>query len=206
MIAQADQVVSALTTSEAELDHAWNKRESTLYRAELSALYHQKRERFFELADKLGKAVSVIGGSAALWKIGNPRALAGLALLITTTSSFSLVFSFSDRSKRHSELAKSFRELIAKITSTSDFGVTDVLSTAWASELHSLEVKEPPSLAALTIMCQNELAIARGEHSKVKRQGFIVRQLAHFFDMPETYAPPQEVASASGGIPADSTL
>jgi hypothetical protein len=58
-------------SDDAELDHAWTKRHDALYKAELSALYHQKRERFFELLDKLGKAAAVFGGSAALWKLGD---------------------------------------------------------------------------------------------------------------------------------------
>ncbi|MEH6434330.1 hypothetical protein [Massilia sp. DD77] len=165
-----------------ELDHAWNKRESALYRAELSALYHQKRERFFELLDKLGKAIAVFGGSAALWKIGNPDLVAQIAAFITASSALSLVFSFSERSKRHAELARSFREIAGDIVGTSDFEIRDSKASEWMGKVCALEAKEPPALSALVVMCQNELAVAR--HAQVYPQSLFVRCMAHFFDMP----------------------
>lgn len=174
----------ATTFTEAELDHAFAKRCDALYRAELSALYHQKRERFFELADKLGKAASLIGGSAALWKIGNENFVAAMAACVTTSSALSLVFSFSERSKRHSELAQGFRTIISEILAKSEFDITPVDAGAWMSKVCALEVKEPPSLSALTVLCQNELAIAKGAENKVRPQNMSTRLLAHFFDMP----------------------
>ncbi len=174
--------VAGDVASEKELDHAWNKRESALYQAELSALYHQKRERFFELLDKLGKAASVFGGSAALWKISNPDLVAQIAAFITVSSALSLVFSFSERSKRHAELARSFREVIADIMGTSDFDIRDSKASEWMGKVCALEAKEPPSLSALVVMCQNELAIAR--KAPVYPQNFVIRLLAHFLDLP----------------------
>ncbi|MTV38048.1 hypothetical protein [Duganella radicis] len=177
------------TYTDAELDHAFEKRCNALYKAELSALYHQKRERFFELADKLGKAASVIGGSAALWKIGNADVVAVMATCITASSALSLVFSFSERSKRHGELAQGFRIIISDILAKSEFDVTPPDAGAWMSKVCALEAKEPPSLSALTVLCQNELAIARGADDKVKPQDTKTRLLAHFFDLPLSVSP-----------------
>jgi len=170
------------SVTDKELDHAWNKREDALYRAELSALYHQKRERFFELLDKLGKASAVFGGSAALWKIGNPDLVSQIAAFITVSSALSLVFSFSERSKRHSELARGFREIAGDIVGTSDFAIRDSKASEWMGKVCALEAKEPPALSALVVMCQNELAIAR--QATIYPQSFHVRCLAHFFDLP----------------------
>lgn len=170
------------SATENELDHAWNKREDALYRAELSALYHQKRERFFELCDKLGKAVAVFGGSAALWKVGNENVVAVMAAIITASSALSLVFSFSERSKRHAELARGFREIAGEIMGTSDFDIPDSKASSWMGKVCTLEAKEPPALSALVVMCQNELAIPR--KARVVPQSFTTRCLAHFFDMP----------------------
>jgi hypothetical protein len=172
------------SVSEKELDHAWNKRGDALYRAELSALYHQKRERFFELLDKLGKAIAVFGGSAALWKISNPDLVSQIAALITASSALSLVFSFSERSKRHAELARSFREIAGDIVGISDFCIRDAKASEWMGKVCALEAKEPPALSALVVMCQNELAVARS--APVYPQSFFVRCMAHFFDMPRT--------------------
>jgi hypothetical protein len=172
--------------TEYELDHAWNKRCDAIYKAELSALYHQKRERFFELADKLSKAASLFCGSAALWKISNATIVSAMAAVVTASSALSLVFSFSERSKRHAELAQGFRGIIAEILSRSEFDINNVDASGWMSKVCALEAKEPPSLSALTVMCQNELAIARNAHEKIKPQSWRTRVLAHFLDMPLT--------------------
>lgn len=175
--------------TEAELDHAFEKRCIALYRAELSALYHQKRERFFELADKLGKAASLFGGSAALWKIGDENMVKNLAAFITASSALSLVFSFSERSKRHAELAQGFRAIISEILAKSEFEIIPVDAGTWMSKICTLEAKEPPSLSALTVMCQNELAISKGANDRIRPQSWRTRIFAHFFDMPLNSAP-----------------
>jgi hypothetical protein len=172
------------SASDLELDHAWDTRESALYRAELSALYHQKPERFFELFDKLGKAIAIFGGSAALWKITNSDLVAYLAALITASSALSLVFSFSERSKRHAELARSFREISGEILGTSDFSIRDAKASEWMGKVCALEAKEPPALSALVVMCQNELAMVH--KAEVHPQSFFVLCFAHFFDLPRT--------------------
>lgn len=96
---------------ESDFQYLWDKRHQVLYRVELSALYHQKRERFFEVCDKLAKAVAVIGGSAALAKIGSGYWIVYIAAAITVTSTCSLVFGFSDRARRHAELSRNFASL-----------------------------------------------------------------------------------------------
>lgn len=173
-------------TEEAALDHAWKKRDDAIYKAELSALYHQKRERFFDLSDKLTKAASLFGGSATLWKVGNQEVVSGFAAFITATSALSLVFSFSERSKRHAELAKSFRDVISEIVSKGEHSFDESDTSVWMGKLCALEAKEPPTLSALTVMCQNELAIARNEKSHVHPQSMWKRWMSHFFDMPQT--------------------
>jgi hypothetical protein len=173
-------------TDEANSDHdrLWEQRHNAIYKAELSALYHQKRERFFELCDKLTKAAAVIGGSATLWKIGDPDVVLRIAGLITVTSAFSLVFSFSERSRRHAELAKTYRQVIAEIVAKGETSFSEQDANQWMAKLCGLEATEPPTLSALVVLCQNELAIARGHKDYVRPLNFFERSLAHFFDMP----------------------
>lgn len=163
-------------------DYLWEKRHATLYRIELSTLYHQKRERFFALCDKLGNAVGVIGGSAALASLSNPGLLAWIALAITIISSAALVLGFSDRSRRHADLAQSFRQLEAAILEHGerDFSEQDI--STWESRVRMLESSEPPALGALVVLCQNELARAQGHDSHVVKMSWTQRMLAHFFD------------------------
>lgn len=164
-------------------DYLWGKRHEVIYRAELSALYHQKRERFFELFDKLTKAASLIGGSAALWKIGNPKMIAAAAVLITSSSALSLVLSFSERSKRHAELSRNFRQLLAEIENAGETGFTEVQVCEWASAARRIEATEPPALGLLVVICQNELSVAQGQPEKVVKVGWFKRMAANFIDL-----------------------
>src|SRR5450830_683849 len=124
--------------------YLWGQRHLALEKAEVSALYHQKRERFFELLDKYSKATSLLCGSAALWKIANPRVVEAMALAITFLSALSLVFSFSERSKRHAELARGFCLVAGDIVKLGrDFLDADV--NRWNESLYKLDASEPPS-------------------------------------------------------------
>lgn len=170
--------------SQDELDYLWEKRHAQLYRIELSALYHQKRERFFEAADKLAKAVAILGGSAALAKTLTPNGLMWVAAAITASSTFSLVFGFSDKARRHAELTRSFKQIEADMMRKGERDFTEADVAEWAARIAALEASEPPSLGNLVRICQNELAQASGQAERVKRVGFFRAALAHLLDLP----------------------
>lgn len=170
--------------NDADFSYCWGKRHGVLYRVELSALYHQKRERFFEACDKLAKAVAVIGGSAALAKIGGPDALVWVAAAITVTSTFSLVFGLSDRSRRHGDLARNFRQLESEIIARGEREFSEADVAVWAARERLLETSEPPALGNLVRICQNELAVAQGQIASVHAVGFWRYLLAHLVDLP----------------------
>ena len=113
------------TTNNPESDRLWKLRHDVVYRAELSSLYHQKRERFFELLDKSTKAVSVFGGSAALLNASSAPVIVYLAAIITFFSVISLVFGFSEKARRHSELKRRYRILIAEIMACGEDNFND---------------------------------------------------------------------------------
>lgn len=154
------------------------------YRIELSILYHQKRERFFDVLDKVAKATAVIGGSAALAKVADGDWLMVIAAFITVSSTLSLVFGFSERSRRHSELARSLRELDAIACETDQQKLDDQQVGILESKARRLEISEPAALSALVVLCQNELAIAQNQPDKIIHQPLWVRWMAHFFDLP----------------------
>jgi len=156
--------------NDAEWKYLSENRFRALYSTQLSALYHQKRERFFDFLDKIAKAIAIIGGSATLAQLSSPAALIWIALAITVTSALSLVFGLSESARRHAELARSFRLLEAKIASKGERDFTEADLAAWESETRTLESMEPAALGALVVDCQNELAIAgnrRGDVVKV---------------------------------------
>lgn len=172
-----------------ELQYLWDKRHAVLYRTELSTLYHQKRERFFSVCDKLGNAVGVIGGSAALASLSNPELLAWIALAITVVSSIALVFGFSDRARRHADLAKDFRQLESAIVGRGERDFTEQDVSAWDASTRMLESTEPPALGALVVLCQNELARAQGQLGCVVQMNWMERLGAHFVDFNVSASP-----------------
>ncbi len=167
----------------------WDERHQVLLKLEVSALYHLKRERFFELFDKIFKAISVIGGSAALWKStqgqGQVDIMQYIAIVITVCSSLSLVFSFSDRARRHAEFARSYRKLLSEIHKRGKRGFKEEDTNLWMAQACEIEAGEPLALSTLVVICQNEISIASGHQPSV----FVPwwqRKIAHFFDMPQT--------------------
>ncbi|OJB44739.1 hypothetical protein [Burkholderia ubonensis] len=169
-------------------DDQWARRHAILYNAEMSALYHQKRERFFELWDKLTKAAALLGGSAALYKISDPHVVGIVAVVITAASALSLVFSFSERARRHSELSKEFKSLVADMLKVGPFDFNDANLNSWDEARYRLESKEPPALSLLVQLCQNEIAVAQNQPNKVVPVGFVKRIVANFVDLPSPIA------------------
>ncbi|MDO9053804.1 MAG: hypothetical protein Q8K43_10530 [Sulfurimicrobium sp.] len=170
-------------------DYLWDKRHAVLQRIELSTLYHQKRERFFTVCDKLGNAAGVIGGSAALASLSNPDLLAWIALAITVVSSIALVFGFPDRARRHADLAKDFRQLESAIVGRGERDFTEQDVSAWDASTRMFESTEPPALGALVVLCQNELARAQGHAGYVVKMNLMQRLGAHFVDFNVSASP-----------------
>lgn len=164
------------------IDELWPRRYMALYRVELAVLYHQKRERFFELCDKWAKAVAVIGGSAVMSKVAAAESFVWIAAAITVTSTLSLVFGFSDRSKRHSELARNFRQLEAEMVAVVEPDLSESVLCRWEEKTRQLESQEPPALGGLVVLCQNELAAAASQPDKIIPMTWWQRRFAHFFD------------------------
>ena len=172
--------------NEANESRLWNLRHDVLYRAELSSLYHQKRERFFELLDKSTKAVSVFGGSAALVNASAPLVIVYLAAIITFFSVAALVFGFSEKARRHSELKRRYRILIAEIMACGEDDFDDQNIRVWNEKLFMIEAEEPPTLSMLVRACQNEMAQAVGQPKHIHPIRMHERLLMNFFDLPRT--------------------
>jgi hypothetical protein len=166
-------------------DYLWDLRHGVLYRAELSGLYHRKRERFFALLDRGSKALALIAGTAAFSSLldsAKEKALAGLAVAIATLPG--LVFSWADKARMHAELAQKFIQLQAEIVSTGERDFTEEQLSAWQGKLRLLEANEPPTLSGLVRLCQNQLAMAAGQADRVFPLTWKERCFAHLFDMP----------------------
>ncbi len=89
-------------------DYLWKKRYEALYRAQLSVLYHRKRERFFAFWDRAVTAVAIVGGSAAFAGLGGPDLVRWAAAVVAVTSTMGLVYGLAERARRHGDLARQF--------------------------------------------------------------------------------------------------
>lgn len=144
-------------------DHNFKERCNALYSARLAAIYHRRRERFFENGDRVVKLISVAGGSAALTRIlAGFEFDAALAALIAFSSAIGLVFSLPDRARRHSELAAAFKRLEADILRVGEDPPPDAVLAGWQARIAEIEADEPAPMRRLVAICQAELNQALG--------------------------------------------
>jgi hypothetical protein len=163
-------------------NYLWQKRYDVLYRAQLSVLYHRRRERFFAFWDRTVTAVAIAGGSAAFAGLGGPDYVKGAAALVALTSTVGLVFGLAERARRHSELARQFLGLEASILRVGERDFTEVQVAQWTAESREIEAAELPTLGLLVLDCQNTLAQARGELSAIHSLTGWQRLTMHFSD------------------------
>lgn len=172
------QEVSATMETTAEDD----RRHGAVYGAKLGLLYHRKRERFFDLCDKLSKSFTVVLGASLLAE--HVRAITpAIGALVSAVGLLALVFGYSDKKQRHKELAEEYALLQARIEAC---GTTCTMAEAnqWHSDLHRLNAKEPPTLGTLVVICQNEIAIAEGKPDSVVPVGRYKQLFANWRDFP----------------------
>ena len=159
-------------------------RHNALYQAELSALYHRKRERFLALCDRAGKALALVAGTAAFSSIlgtAEAKSYAGLVVGIATLPG--LIFAWADKARLHSELAQKYITLQSEIISVGERDFTEEQCFSWQARLRSIEVNEPPTLTILVRICQNQIAMAAGQSDAAYKISSTERFFAQIFDM-----------------------
>lgn len=139
----------------------------TLYRLALSQRYHQRRARFLDLCDAWSRAVSVLAGTSAIGTILTqaPQAAVGLSAVVAVVGTLSLVFEFSTRARLHLDLARRYCELEAELLQRAPLDAAAVQQAH--ARLRAIEAEEPRTLGALVVLCQNEIARARGQEEHV---------------------------------------
>lgn len=150
-----------------EYEELWNRRELVLYRAELSCSYHRKREQFFTLADRWDKVATLVLGAAAFTQIVPEPIRNWLALPFAMFASASLVFDFSERAKKHADLATRFKMLESEIEAKGQRDYEEQDLNNWTARLVEIEAGEPPVYCVLVRLCQNEIAKARRQPNDV---------------------------------------
>lgn len=155
-----------------------------LNRAWVQVRYHRRRQRFFDLMDKLTKSVTVaLGASLFGGQLSEyfPEAAPWLAAAITVTGLMALIFGYGDRKQLHKELSEQAAKLAGDIEGV-PVGRLDYETTArWAAEFARLAAKCPPALKTLTIMCEHEQASAEGHPGHVHLPWLPRRLISQFF-------------------------
>lgn len=182
--------------SDALADHCWNRRYSILYRARLSVLYHRKRERFFDMVDKLSAAATAVAATAAVASL-LPAGSAWTSAAAVTTAALSLVplvFNPAMKARHHAELAAEFKRLLADGERTGEHWAP-AQCDAFSARAVTLEAGEPAHLGGLVADCQNQLAIAE-DRKPAAKLGFFGHLFKHLVDFtPEPM--PRSEGSAS---------
>jgi hypothetical protein len=144
----------------------WNRRYEVIYHMRLSTLYHQKREHYFDQADKFCTLLTTVSAAAAITAI---------------LSVLQLVLNFGARSREHGKLAVDFRRLRAEAERAGAHW-TEEQCADFAARALEIEAGEPPSLGALVLQCQNELAVTMGKPADRYHLRFYERWFKHFWN------------------------
>jgi len=173
---------SELATSSDEdkrLDAYWALRCATLRNAWVQVRYHRRRQRFFDLVDKLTKTSTVVLGASLMGRYV-AEAIPLMATAITSIGLLALIFGYGDRKQQHKELAEQAALLVSSIEQVPAGELTPAKVAAWGAEYARLDAKAPPPLKTLSLICEMEQAIADGHPKHVAPPGFIRRMLADF--------------------------
>lgn len=143
---------------EAVLDR-WHE---LLFAVRRSRRYHLRREQFFARFHHLFAFLTAVGASAAFAAILADRPLG--AWLVGVTAFFgviALAASPYSRALEHRELTQGFTRLERKMR-IPDPQITEAALAALERRRLELEVREPPTLQVLNLICHNEEVLAGG--------------------------------------------
>lgn len=163
-----------------------------LWALRLSALYHLKRERFLDGADKAAKAITALGGAAAFSQLKDHPAFGMWVVgFITVVSTLSLVYGAAAKARKHAELARDFRRLESEVLAAGA-AITPAQVTKFEAQRVSLESSEPAALGALVTQCHNELCEAHGLRDCVTPLPFWHRIFKNWLDIDQTIQHPKQ--------------
>lgn len=160
-------------------DHCWDRRTRLTYKVRLSVIYHLARERFFDQVDKFISIVTALFATSAAASLlaSHDDAARAAAFFTAALSLVPLVFNPAAASKRHGELAASFRKLRAEFERAGEHW-SPATCDEMAAKLIEVEVTEPATLHALVAHCQNQLNLS--EEGPLVHLTWLQHRLMHF--------------------------
>lgn len=164
--------------SEAD-DAIWTERCNTLFHAWVQVRYHRRRQRFFDLADKITKSLTVLLGASLLGQWLKDY-LPWVAACISALGLLALVFGYGDRKQQHKELAEQAANLVGAIEQVPAGQLTPAVVANWKADYARLCAKAPPPMKTLTVLAEHEQSVANGHPDHIKRPNCLARLVADF--------------------------
>ena len=164
-----------------------------LFDVRRSVRYHVRRQRHYEFLHRIVLFASLILSSFTVAAIAEaigtswPIWLKLLpAAMVSVLAGIDLVVGSTEKSWRHSNLARQFIKLERRLDSSSP-NLTEKLIRDVRDKRLKIESTEPPALRVLDTLCRNELMRAMGyEKDKMIKVSTMQRLCAPFFDLFES--------------------
>lgn len=185
---------------DADYVHRWNRRSRAVYRAQLSVLYHHKRERFFDSIDRLITVITLVSATAAaaaIYKETQSGCLELiLALIAAIASCIQVAYTPATKASLHRQLAADMKRLAAKFEEVGeDWSHSDC--DRFTAELLNLEAGEAAPLGALVTQCANEIALADGRFEDIRELGPLQSLFKHWYAFDVTSLKPIDAGRAA---------
>jgi len=174
---------SAAEPSQELVEHCWKRRNKIVYQARVSALYHLKRERFFQSNDKLITFLTAVAATSAVgFVLKKVEWLdVGVGVVTAVLALVPAVYNPADLARRHGQAAAEFRRLLADAERAGEHWTVD-LCDEFSARILDLEAVEPAALSALVIVCENHLKIAAGNSAARVRLNWCESLFKQWYD------------------------
>ena len=161
-----------------------------LFGVRRSVRYHIRRKKFFQNFRRIVLFFSLVLSSVTVAALAEavgttwPQWLKLLpAAIVSVAAGLDLVFGSTEKSWRHSDLARQFINLERRLESRSH-NFDEMLIRAVKDKRLKIEAAEPPALRVLDTLCHNELMRATGhKKDEMIKVNIIQRLCAPFFDL-----------------------
>ena len=158
----------------------WSDRYELLYRCRFSRIYYQKRERFFEFCERLSTGLALVASMVNIWLIFGSNDFARCLSLIIIILLFILGIHCTNKAHTHAGFVNVFRDIEADIDAA--VILTGEKVDRFLAKILRVKLREPRTLGALVRICQNEIALARGNKQDIRPVPFFKKLFAHFYD------------------------
>lgn len=171
--------MSDIETATEIADGLWKLRCETLFHVQVQLRYNRRRQRFFDLLDKITKSVTVVLGATLIGQSLKEYSFY-FGSGVTALGLLALVFGYGDRKQQHKELAEQAANLASEIVSVPASHLDEIQVAAFAARRANLLNKSPPPLKTLTVICEYEQSAADGHPGHIVQPCFCRRLLADF--------------------------